>query len=81
MGIMPAILREMGRVPTAIIYITTAAMLGVINPAMTLSIEELVALITAAAVFILLRGIWFIGWMLPEELAGRNIWQHKTFRK
>ena len=56
MGIMPAILREMGRVPTAIIYITTAAMLGVINPAMTLSIEELVALITAAAVFILLPG-------------------------
>ena len=56
MGIMPAIFREMGKVPTAVIYITTAAVLGVINPAMTLPIEEIAALMTAAAVFILLPG-------------------------
>jgi stage II sporulation protein E len=53
-GILPAVFREMGRVPTTIIYILTAAMMGLFNPAMILSIEEIGALITAAALFLLL---------------------------
>lgn len=56
MGILPAVFREMGRIPTTIIFIITASIMGLLNPAMTMTIEEIGALITAAAVFLLLPG-------------------------
>lgn len=56
MGILPAIFRVIGRVPTAIIYVVTALMLGLFNPDMALSIEDFGALITASIIFLLLPG-------------------------
>ena len=54
MGILPAVFREMGRFPVAAVYLATAAIMGLINPAMELSINEIGALSSAVVVFLLL---------------------------
>lgn len=56
MGIIPAIFREMGRFPTASIYLITAALLSAIGERMQLNIREIGALISAVIVFLLLPG-------------------------
>lgn len=56
MGIFPAVFREMGRFPTAIIYFITASMMGLVNKSMSLATNEIAALITAVIVFLLMPG-------------------------
>lgn len=56
MGIIPAIFREMGRFPTASIYMTTAVLLGMANEGMELNIQEMAALASAVIIFLLLPG-------------------------
>lgn len=56
MGIIPAIFREMGRLPTASIFIVTAALMGMINDTMKLSMKEIGALASAVVLFLLLPG-------------------------
>ncbi|MBE5966006.1 MAG: stage II sporulation protein E [Lachnospiraceae bacterium] len=54
MGILPAVFREMGKLPVAAVYLITAAMMGLVNPAMELSVYEIGALSSAVVVFLLL---------------------------
>lgn len=54
MGIVPAIFREMGRFPTAVIYVITASLMGMLNEGMKLSMEQIGALISAVILFLLL---------------------------
>lgn len=54
MGIIPAAFREMGRIPTAVIFAITAAMGGLAFEDMALSIREIGALVSAILIFILL---------------------------
>lgn len=56
MGIIPAVFREMGRFPTASIYVITATLMGIVNQAMELSIKEIGALVSAVILFLLLPG-------------------------
>jgi stage II sporulation protein E len=56
MGIIPAIFREMGRFPTASIYLLTASILGMANEGMELSVKEIGALVSAVVIFLLLPG-------------------------
>lgn len=54
MGIIPAVFREMGRFPTASIYIITAAVMGIVNKSMELTLKDIGALVSAVIVFLLL---------------------------
>jgi stage II sporulation protein E len=54
MGIIPAIFREMGRLPTASIYLISAALMGMANHTMQFTIKEIGALISAVIFFLLL---------------------------
>lgn len=56
MGILSAAFRETGRICTALIYIITALMLGLISPDMAMSVEEIAALISGTVIFLLLPG-------------------------
>ncbi|MDD3173100.1 MAG: stage II sporulation protein E [Herbinix sp.] len=56
MGIIPAIFREMGRFPTASIYMITAALMGIVNESMELNIKEIGALVSAIILYLLLPG-------------------------
>ena len=62
MGIAPAVFRELGRVPTATIYMVTAALMGIVFEGMTLTIQQIGALVSAVLVFLL----------LPRSLAYRS---------
>jgi stage II sporulation protein E len=79
MGIVPAIFREMGRIPAASIFVITAALMGTINDAMTLSLKEMGALISAVVLFLLLPGsiIYRVdvagGIGKQEQLASQNL--------
>lgn len=54
MGIIPAVFREMGRFPTAIIYLLTAVLMGTINSEMELNTAEIGALCSAVILFLLI---------------------------
>jgi stage II sporulation protein E len=54
MGIIPAIFREMGRFPTATVYMITASLLGIMNEGMELTLREFGALVSAVIIFLLL---------------------------
>ena len=54
MGIIPAIFREMGRFPTAVIYLITALVLGIVNKDMELTLSGMGALTSAVIAFLLL---------------------------
>ncbi len=54
MGIIPAVFREMGRFPTASIYLVTASLLGFVNEGMELTIKEIGALVSAVILFLLI---------------------------
>jgi len=56
LGIIPAIFREMGRFPTASIYLITATLLGSISESMKLNTREVGALVSATILFLLLPG-------------------------
>ena len=56
MSIMAALFREMGRFPSCAVYVITAMLLGLMNPAMELTLLELGALASAALVFLILPG-------------------------
>lgn len=56
MGIFPAVFREMGRFPTAVIYFITASLMGLMNKNMALATNEISALFTALILFLLLPG-------------------------
>lgn len=78
MGIIPAIFREMGRIPTATIYLITATMLGLFYRDMKLSAQEIGALISAVLVFLLLPGsvnyrVEKAGYSGRQELAAQNL--------
>ncbi len=79
MGIIPAVFREMGRIPTAIIYLITAAFMGYVNRDMELSINEIGALASAVIVFLLLPSslIYRVdaagGTGREEQLATQNL--------
>lgn len=56
LGIIPAVFRDMGRFPTASIYMITAALMGLVNASMRLTIQEIGALVSAVILFLLLPG-------------------------
>lgn len=56
MGIIPAIFREMGRFPTAMIYMITAGVMGIVNDGMELTTREIGALVSSVILFMLLPG-------------------------
>jgi stage II sporulation protein E len=53
-GILPAVFRELGRFPTASIYLITASLLGLVNESMELSINEISAVVSSVVLFLLL---------------------------
>jgi stage II sporulation protein E len=56
MGIAPAIFREMGRFPTAVIYLITASLWRFLNEGGEFTLEQTGALISAVVLFLLLPG-------------------------
>ncbi|HWT26532.1 MAG TPA: stage II sporulation protein E [Mobilitalea sp.] len=54
MGIIPSVFREMGRLPTAAVYMITAALMGNLNQGMEMSVREIGALMSAVIIFLLL---------------------------
>jgi stage II sporulation protein E len=79
MGIIPAVFREMGRIPTAAIYVITASGMGLIYEEMELSIQQIGALVSAVLIFLLLphslnyRIDRFAGSDGQELLASNNL--------
>ena len=79
MGIIPAIFREIGRVPTAIIYCITALVLGIVNKDMELALSEIGALTSATLAFLLLPSAFIYrvdaagGTGRQEQLAAQNL--------
>ncbi len=79
MGIIAAIFREMGRFPTAMIYMMMAAIMGVVNKDMELSIPEISALVSAVIAFLLIPSnlIYRVdaagGTGRQEQLAAQNL--------
>jgi len=78
-GILPAAFREIGRIPTAMVYLVSAFLMGALNPAMALSLEEISALITAIIIFLMLPAHMVIreelhsGSARMEYLATQNL--------
>ncbi|MDF2485784.1 MAG: hypothetical protein K0R46_1952 [Herbinix sp.] len=56
MGIITAVFREMGRFPSAAIYLLTASVLGLMNKNMELGLKEISALMSSVIIFCLLPG-------------------------
>lgn len=54
MGIIPAVFREMGRIPTAVIYMITASTMRLFYEGKELTVRQLGALISAVLIFLLL---------------------------
>lgn len=79
MGIIPAIFREMGRFPTAVMYAITAGLIGTVNQEMKLSITEIGALASAVILFLFLPSslIYRVdaagGTGKQEQLATQNL--------
>lgn len=79
MGIIAAIFREMGRFPTAMIYMMMAAVMGIINKDMELTIPEISALVSAIIAFLLIPSnlIYRVdaagGTGRQEQLAAQNL--------
>jgi stage II sporulation protein E len=79
MGIIAAIFREMGRFPTAMIYMMMAAVMGVVNKDMELTIPEISALVSAVIAFLLIPSnlIYRVdaagGTGRQEQLAAQNL--------
>lgn len=79
MGIIAAIFREMGRFPTAMIYMMMAAVMGVVNKDMELTIPEISALVSAVLAFLLIpsnliyRADAAGGTGRQEQLAAQNL--------
>ncbi len=79
LGIIPAIFREMGRFPTATIYLITAALISTLSESMKLNTREIGALVSAVIAFLLLpRGIIYRvdaagGTGRQEMLASQNL--------
>lgn len=79
MGIIPAVFREMGRFPTAAVYLITASVMGNVNEGMELTVREIGALISAVMVFLLLPGsltrrVEVVGGNARQELlAAQNL--------
>lgn len=71
MGILPAAFREMGRIPTAIIFAITAAMGGAAFEDMALSVQDIGALASAMVIFLLLPGS-LIQRVETEEMNDNN---------
>ncbi|HWT76384.1 MAG TPA: SpoIIE family protein phosphatase, partial [Mobilitalea sp.] len=75
----PAVFREMGRFPTAVVYLITAALMGLVNKEMELSISEIGALTSAVILFLLLPSsiIYRVdaagGTGKQEQLATQNL--------
>ena len=53
LGIVPSVFREMGRFPTAAVYMITAALMSLMNETMELSINQIGALASALVLFLL----------------------------
>lgn len=79
LGMIPAIFREMGRFPTASIFLITASLLGLLNSSMELTVKEIGALISSIILFLLLPGsiIYRVdaagGTGRQEQLAAQNL--------
>jgi stage II sporulation protein E len=79
LGIIPAIFREMGRIPVASVFMITAGLMGMINESMTLTLKEISALVSAVVFFLLLPGsiIYRVdaagGKGRQEQLATQNL--------
>lgn len=79
MGIVPAVFREMGRFPAAMIYLIMAMLLGNLNVGMELSLQEIGALISAVVLFLLLPSSFIYrmdaagGTGRQEQLASQNL--------
>lgn len=79
MGIIPAVFREMGRFPTASIYLITAALMGMIDQSMQLTVKEVGALVSAVLLFLMLPGSFLYrvdaagGTGRQELLAAQNL--------
>ena len=54
MSITASIFRELGRVPTAVIFNITGIILGILSPDMALSLRDIGALLSASLVFLIL---------------------------
>jgi len=79
LGIIPAIFRELGRFPTAVIYMITASLMGFVNKDLQLSIADMGALLSAILLFLLLPSsiIYRVdaagGTGRQEQLATQNL--------
>lgn len=79
MGILPAIFREMGRLPLTAAYLITAALLGYVNKDMELTLSEIGAITSAALLFLMLpsnviyRADAAGGTGRQEQLAAQNL--------
>jgi len=54
MAVVTGTFREMGKIPTAAVYLISAALMGYINPDMELSIQQIGALVSSVIMFLLL---------------------------
>lgn len=54
MGVITGTFREMGKIPTAAVYMISAALMGYLNSDMELSIQQIGALVSSVVIFLLL---------------------------
>lgn len=79
MSIITALFREMGRLPSALVYLLTASALGLVDESMELSLKEIGALLSSAVLFGLLPGTIIYradaagGTGRQEQLAAQNL--------
>lgn len=79
MGIVPAMFRGLGRIPTAAAFMTSAAVIGLAVDEMALTMNEVSALSCAVAVFLLLpRSIVY---RVDETEGGSDILATKNLKK
>ncbi len=79
MSIITALFREMGRLPSALVYLLTASALGLVDESMELSLKEIGAILSSTILFVLLPGIVIYrtdaagGTGRQEQLAAQNL--------
>ena len=79
LGIFSSVFREMGRIPTALVYLITASLFGFINQDLTMTLPRISALASAVFIFLLMpQGFIYRidaagGTGKQEQLAAQNL--------
>ena len=81
MGVITGTFREMGKIPTAAVYMISAALMGYMNSDMELSIEQIGALVSSVVIFLLLPKKLLYRVDIAGGLSGQEMLSAENLKK